>query len=59
MSTPDDVKPVKEKQRLRFFLTTEDDFRFFHESVTEKLKNTEWAESASAEDLDDTEPEDQ
>ena len=53
------MKPVKENQRLRFFLTTDDDFRFFHEAVTEKLKSVEWAENRTEEDLDDTEPEGQ
>ena len=59
MSTPDDVKPVKNNQRLRFFLTTEDDFHFFHNSVTEKLESTEWVESASEEEMDDAEAEDE
>lgn len=59
MSTPDDVKPVKNNQRLRFFLTTEDDFRCFHEAVTEKLKSVEWTESASEEEIDDAEAEDE
>ena len=58
MSTPDDVKPVKNNQRLRFFLTTEDDFRFFHEAVTGKLKSVEWVESGAEEEVDDTESED-
>lgn len=59
MSTPDDVKPVKDSQRLRFFLTTEDDFRFFHEAATKKLTAVEWTSAASEEEMDDTESEDQ
>ena len=59
MSTPDDVKPVKDNQRLRFFLTTEEDFRFFDEAVTEKLKSVEWAENGIEEEIDDTESEDE
>ena len=34
VSKPDDVKPVKNNQRLRFFIATDDDFRRFHQAVT-------------------------
>ena len=59
MSTPDDVKPVKNNQRLRFFITTEDDFRRFHQAVTKELISVEWAESAFEDEIDDAEVGDQ
>jgi hypothetical protein len=55
VSKPDDVKPVKDSQRLRFFIATEDDFRRFHQAVTEELTSVEWTESALEDEIDDAE----
>lgn len=55
VSNPDDVKPVKDSQRLRFFIATEDDFRRFHQAVTDELTCVAWAESAFEDEIDDVE----
>jgi hypothetical protein len=51
------VKPVKEGKCLRFFLTTKDDFEFFHQAATEKLLTTEWMLGSPEEELDEAEVE--
>ena len=51
------VKPVKLGKCLRFFLTTKDDFEFFHQAATEKLLTTEWMTSSPEEELDEVEAE--
>jgi hypothetical protein len=55
VSKPDDVKPVKDGQRLRFFIATEDDFRRFHQAATDELTSAEWAETALEDEIDDAE----
>jgi hypothetical protein len=55
LSDPKVVKPVKEGQCLRLFLETADDFRFFHDSATQKLQSTAWHEAAFDDDMEDTE----
>ena len=34
-----DVQPVKEETCLRFYLSSEKDFQFFHEAVTGSLQS--------------------
>jgi hypothetical protein len=50
LSQPDDVQPVKEETCLRFFLSTEKDFEFFHKSVTSCLQSKDWIDGLAAED---------
>jgi len=49
------VKPVKDATCLRFFLATSEDFKFFHESATEKLLATAWIQGSPDEALDEAE----
>jgi len=44
-----DVKTVKRGLCLRFFLSSENDFRIFHEAVTKELQATKWCEKTSEE----------
>jgi hypothetical protein len=59
VSKPDDVKPVKNNQRLRFFIATDDDFRRFHQAVTNELASVVWNESALEDEIDEVEVVDQ
>jgi hypothetical protein len=54
---PQDVKPVKEGECLRLYLTTADDFRFFHDSATEKLQSSNWLGGSPDEELEEVEAE--
>ena len=58
LSQPDDVKPVKNGECLRLFLTTADDFKFFHHAATERLQSTEWLDSLPEEGLEDVKTDD-
>jgi hypothetical protein len=44
LSDPQSVQPVKEGACLRFFLTTEQDLKFFHGAVRRDLTTVEWKE---------------
>jgi hypothetical protein len=55
LSQPDEVKPVKEGQCLRMFLSTAEDFRFFHEAASVQLASAEWNEGLLEEDQEDSE----
>lgn len=51
MSDPDTVKPVKEGACLRLFLTTPDDFRFFHDAVKSNLLTAKWLDGLPEDDM--------
>ena len=55
LSAADDVKPVRDGKSLSCFLTTKDDFRFFHEAATQKLQSTEWLGGLPEEELEEAE----
>jgi hypothetical protein len=57
LSKPDDVKPVKNGERLRLFLNTAADFQFFHNAATEKLQSTEWLGGSIEEEFEEAEAE--
>ena len=42
LSDPEVVKPVKDGECLRLFLTTADEFRYFRDAVKSKLLNVNW-----------------
>lgn len=46
ISVPDEVKPVKEGTCLSFFVSTEDDFCYFHQAATKDLQKSEWFDVA-------------
>lgn len=46
LGEPNDVGPVKDETCLRFFLSTEQDFKFFHDAATVKLTSAEWLEGS-------------
>jgi len=52
LSQPSDVGPVKDETCLRFILSTADDFKFFHDAATGKLKSVEWIEGSGEEEED-------
>jgi len=49
LSQPGDIEPVKNETCLRFLLSTAEDFKFFHDAATEKLKSAEWIEGSGEE----------
>ncbi len=53
LTESEDVKPVKRNQCLSFFLATSDDFHFFHQAATEKLKATDWLGGSPEDELDE------
>ncbi len=54
LSKPDDVKPVKNGECLRLFLNTADDFHFFHDAATEKLKLSDWLGWLPEDEMEET-----
>jgi len=50
LSHPNDVEPVKDRTCLRFYLSSEKDFAFFHEAVTGNLQSVKWSDGVAAED---------
>ena len=48
LSQANDVQPVKEETCLRFYLSSEKDFQFFHEAVTGSLQSKKWTNGAAA-----------
>jgi len=57
LSDPNVVKPVKSGECLRLFLSTPDDFQFFHDSATEKLQTSEWLGGSPEEEIEEVEAE--
>ena len=53
ISVPDEVKPVKEGMCLSFFVSTEDDFRYFHQAATRDLMTREWSDTAPEEGVEE------
>lgn len=58
LSEPEKVKPVKDGKCLRFFLKTEGDFAFFHETASTKLDDVEWLNHPPEQDEDLSEGDD-
>jgi len=50
LSQPDDVQPVKEETCLRFFLSSQKDFEFFHKAATVRLQSVEWTDGVAGDD---------
>ena len=46
LSEPDRVKPVREQQALRFYLTSAADFVAFGKAMRDDLANTEFSDPA-------------
>ena len=44
LSQADQVQPVSHETELKFYLSSEKDFAFFHEAVTVKLQSTQWSD---------------
>ncbi len=44
LSQPNDVQPVDQETCLRFYLSTDMDFAFFHNAVTVKLQSVQWSD---------------
>ena len=57
LSEPEDVKPVKNGECLRLFLSTGEDFQFFHDAATTKLQSREWLGGLPEEELEEAEQE--
>ena len=57
LSVPDDVKPVKEGECLRFFLYTAGDFHFFHNAATKELESVEWLGGSPGDEMEAEEDE--
>lgn len=53
ISDPEVVKPVKEGECLRLFLTTEDDFRYLRDAVKSKLLNINWLDGPPEENVEE------
>jgi len=51
LSDPDVVKPVKDGECLRLFLSTAEDFRFFRDAVTERLVKAKWLGGPPEDDM--------
>jgi hypothetical protein len=58
LADPSHVKPVKNKECLRLFLTACDEFQFFHKAVTAELQSRKWIEASHDEDLIESEIDD-
>ncbi len=56
LSDPQSIQPVKKAACLRFFLTTEQDLKFFHRAVTRDLITVEWKEQSSEGSVSDEPP---
>ena len=52
LSQADQVKPVNDETELRFNLSSEKDFAFFHEAVTAKLQSVQWSDGVTVGDDD-------
>lgn len=52
LGDPDEVRPVKREQSLRFYLKTSEDFRFFGTAIESTLAGVEWREPGTIEDED-------
>jgi hypothetical protein len=50
LSQADDVRPVDQETCLRFYLTSEKDFEFFHEAVKGSLQSVKWSDDLAAEE---------
>ena len=42
LSDPSSVDPVKRGKCVRFYLETENDFKFFHKAFSTELQNADW-----------------
>jgi hypothetical protein len=58
LADPSHVKPVKNEECFRLFLTTKSDFQFFHDAVTTEPQSCKWIEASPDDDLDETDGED-
>lgn len=52
LSQPDQVKPVKDEQCLRFSLSTDEDFQCFRQAATTKLLDAKWTETLGDDESD-------
>jgi len=59
LSQPDNVKPVKNGECLRFFLSTDGDFRYFHQAATKNLLAVIWTDGSQTDEADEAEAEEQ
>jgi len=53
VSMPDDVKPVKEGTCLSFFVSTEKDFRNFHQAATKDLQAKDWFDAPPEQEIEE------